>query len=178
MNKTARWVLAVIVVQAVLIGVYWSVEYQWTRRPGASEKLTTDPPQRLDQPMPSLTIRRPDGSAMVIASVARPTLIHIFATWCPPCRAELPGLLTLPNRHRVDVIAIALNDEWAEVERFLGDLKATNVFLGDAREIEGALGVRTLPVTFLVQPGGRMVLRFNSALDWTDGSFVQKWIGR
>ncbi len=170
MNKTTRWVLAVIAVQAVLIGVYWNIEHQ-----DGSEALLTDPPQRVDWRMPSLTVRRHDGGTMSIASVARPTLVHIWATWCPPCRAELPGLLTLPNRHPVDVMAIALDNEWPDVERFLGDLSTTNVLLGDAGKVKRALGIRTLPVTFLVQPGGLITLRFDGARDWTNASYVYSW---
>ncbi len=176
MKKTARWILAAIALQAVLIGVYWIIEHQRTHRLGASENLTTDPPHRVDLRMPSLTVRRQDGSQTVIASVARPTLVHVWATWCPPCRAELPGLLALPDHHSVDVTAIALDDEWTEVERFLDGISATNIFLGDAREIEDALGVRTLPVTFLVQPDSRITLRFDSARDWTDASYVESWV--
>jgi hypothetical protein len=84
-------------------------------------------------------------------------------------------LLTLPNRHPVDVMAIALDNEWPDVERFLGDLSTTNVLLGDAGKVKRALGVRTLPVTFLVQPGGLITLRFDGARDWTNASYVYSW---
>ncbi|WP_428261514.1 TlpA family protein disulfide reductase [Haliangium sp.] len=123
--------------------------------------------------MPALTVRRRDGGAVALAPFARPTLVHVWATWCPPCRAELPGLLALPSEHAVDVVAIALDDRWGDVDRFLDDLDASSVVLGSSEEVERVLGVRSLPVTFFVQADGRISLRFDGARDWTDEAFVE-----
>jgi len=39
------------------------------------------------------------------------------------------------------------------------------------------LGIRTLPVTFLVLPSGRAAYRFDGARDWSDETFLRSWIG-
>lgn len=173
MKKAARWALTVVALQGTLIGAYWQIERD--RQPTSSAALRTDPPERISQRSPKITVRAKDGSARAVASGAKPTLVHVWATWCPPCRSELPGLLSLPERFEVDVMAIALDRDWTEVERFLGDLSTADVYLGDAREVQAALGVGNLPVTFLVQPSGLMTLRFEGAQDWANSNYVGSW---
>ena len=174
MNRTARWTLSIAVVQAALLGLYWLVEHQ--RTPNAPESLGTEPPQHVDMPTPALTIRRRGGRSVPLTFSGRPTLVHIWATWCPPCRVELPGLLNMQSQHGIDVLAIALDENWGDVERFLGEQKASKVVLAASEDVERELAVRTLPVTFLFQERGRLVLRFDGARDWTDEAFVRTYI--
>lgn len=171
MNRTARWVLAIALLQAPAIGVYWFVEHQRTPKTGAS--LGTEPPQHVDMPMPSLTVVHRDGSRAELQSRGRRTLAHVWATWCPPCRAELPSPLELPSRHDVAVVAIALDPSWDDVVRFLGVLDSSDVVLAASQDVERVLGVRTLPTTFLVEADGRIVLRFDGARDWTDENLLR-----
>lgn len=174
MSRTARWVLVIALLQAVLVGAYWLVEHQ--RAPKVDEPLGTEPPRRVDGPMPSLAVVHRDGSGGELPSTGRRTLVHVWATWCPPCRAELPGLLAVPSQHDVDVVAIALDRSWEAVETFLGDMDSSKVVLAPSEDVERALGVRTLPVTFLVTAGGRIALRFDGARDWGDEVFVRTYV--
>ncbi len=176
MNRSARWVLAVVAVQVALIGIYWLVERDRSRDARVGSALGTDPPRQMDATFPALTLRRSDGRTVRLPAPNRPRLVHFWATWCPPCRAELPGLLQLGREHPVDVVAVALDEDWTKVHSFLRGRSAADVFLGNRREIEHRLGVRTLPVTFLVRPDGRSVYRFDGARDWTDSRYVRSWV--
>jgi hypothetical protein len=82
----------------------------------------------------------------------------------------------MQSRHGVDVVAIALDQSWDEVDRFLGNRNSSNVGLAESEDVERALSVRTLPVTFLVEADGRLVLRFDGARDWTDQAFVRTYL--
>lgn len=175
MNRTVRWILAVAMLQSAAIGLYWFVEHQ--RAPRTSASLGAEPPQHEEMPMPSLTVVHRDGSRSEPRFRGRRTLVHVWATWCPPCRAELPGLLELPSRHDVAVVAVALDPSWEDVVRFLGDADSSGVVLAASQDVERALGVRTLPATFLIEADGRIALRFEGARDWTDASFVRTYLG-
>jgi hypothetical protein len=89
-------------------------------------------------------------------------------------------LLKLPAQHSVEVVAIALDTGWADVDRFLGGADASSVVLiegqAERHSLTRALDVRRLPATFLVQAGGRITRRFDGARDWTDKVFVKAWI--
>ena len=71
---------------------------------------------------------------------------------------------------------MALDPGWASVDEFLGGLDARAVVLGNHRAVEAALGVWSLPVTFLVEPGGHLSLRFDGPRSWSDQTFVERWI--
>ena len=176
MNLTLRVVVAVAASQVVLVGIYWLVESGRTRHGGSGPALGVHRPQRVDERIKPLWVGARDGRRLNLRTLQRPTLVHFWASWCPPCRKELPALLALPDTHPLDVVAAALDREWADVDRFLGGPRRTTVFLADTAEVEAALGVRTLPVTFLVEPGGWLALRFEGARDWTDSAFLGTWI--
>jgi len=173
MNRTACWVVAIFILQAVFTGIYVLVEDQRAKSP--APLLPAEPPRRVDTVIPSLNLRRRDGSTLKVPQRGRRTLIHVWASWCPPCRAELPGLLELAREPALDVVAIALDESWVEVTRLLGDSDNSNVFLANDPHIERLLGIRNLPVTFLVADTGRTILRFDGARDWTSPR-VRDWL--
>ncbi len=174
MSRTGRWVLAVVAVQGALLGLYQLVEHR--RASDGEARLGTEPPQRLDRAIVPLVVRRRDGSTVELSSApTRPTIVHVWATWCAPCRAELPGLLALPAAYAIEVAAIALDRDWRDIDRFLGGFGQPRVFAAGEGAAE-ALGVTSLPVTFLLRDEGRTVLRFDGARDWTDEAFVEAYL--
>lgn len=176
MKRSVRWVLGLALIQATALGVYRLVEH--SRQAESVERLGTEPPQLIDQAMPTLTVRRRGGETLQLPSFERPTLLHVWATWCPACRSELPGLLAVQRKHDVAVVAIALDRSWDDVERFLGDVDSSSIVLGVGAEVQQVLDVSALPVTFLVEADARIRLRFDGARDWTDEAFVSTYIER
>jgi thiol-disulfide isomerase/thioredoxin len=169
-------VVALVVVQAALVVGYWLVERERSASRDSDSELGVADPSRVDGRVHRLTLTTHAGERFEWTAPERPTLLHFWATWCPPCRSELPGLLALPEQHGVDVVAVALDPQWGEVDRFFEGRAPAGVFLGDTHEIEADFGVHTLPVTLLVQPGGRIQLRFDGARDWTDARFTSAWM--
>jgi thiol-disulfide isomerase/thioredoxin len=176
MNRTGRIVLALVAAQAVLVGVFWWVERDRAPTGDSEAQLGVGAPAAVNGRMQGLWLTTREGERIEWKGSARPTLMHFWATWCPPCRAELPGILALAEDYPVDVVAVALDEEWADVDRFFAGRSPSGVFLGDSGEVERELGIRTLPVTYLVEPGGEIRLRFDGARDWTDTDFTSAWI--
>jgi len=175
-KRHARVLVAIVAVQSLLMGLYWLVERDREAIPRAQTPLGIGPPRRVDIAWPRLSLRTRNGKVVELAPSSRPTLIHFWATWCPPCGAELPGLLALPRKFPVNVVTVALDEEAADVDRFLGPHPEATVLLGDPREVESMLGVTTLPVTFLSRVEGRLALRFDGARDWTDEAFCEAFL--
>jgi len=113
------------------------------------------------QPMPAFLVNDIDGNPVSTASwKGKVVLLNFWATWCPPCRAEIPILIDLANRYkdRVQVVGISVDDGPEEVKQFVKDEGVNYPVLMASREILAEYGdVSALPTLFVVNPDGNVV---------------------
>lgn len=90
----------------------------------------------------------------------KPRLLNVFASWCVPCIAEAPHLMTL-RRAGVEIDAIAIRDTPDAVRRFLARNGDPYARIGDdkASAVQLALGSSGVPETFVIDGRGRIVLQ-------------------
>lgn len=99
-------------------------------------------------------------------------LVNIWATWCPPCVAELPALNRLQKRFKdkpFKIIALSTDrKKKAHVERaFKGlGLDALDLYLDPWHGSEAAFPLDVLPANFLIGPDGKVHAYLRSAVDW------------
>lgn len=108
-----------------------------------------------------------DGPPMALRSArGKVVLVHLFATWCEPCREELPALSHLAVRHAdsVSVLAIDVGEVDARVRRFFETLPVHfPVLLDRDRAVVRAWGVSALPTTIVLD--GNLHLRYRAVGD-------------
>lgn len=108
----------------------------------------------------------------------RVVLLNFWATWCAPCKEEMPTLQTLAEIEgdALAVLAIDVNEPAARVCRYL---QATGLQLPVLRDAEGdiarAWGVNVFPTTILVDPQGQARQVVLGAVDWT-GAEADGWL--
>lgn len=167
--RRAAVVLGLAAAQAGAVLLYRSVESQRAARtqgaPFAHERLTP-------RPAPELTFSTPDGTHHRLSKYrGKPVLLHFWATWCPPCKAELPALLALgrelEQQGGARVVALATDEDWGEVRRFFGGSVPPEVVREPAARAAAAFEVSVLPDTYLIGEDGRVLLRFGGARDWS-----------
>ena len=117
---------------------------------------------------PDLVATRHDGTQVSLAALrGRPVLVHFWATWCPPCRDELPGLLRTAAALDLELLAISVDDAWSELATFFAGAIPRAVVRPSAPGLHTRFGASTLPDSYLVDREGRLVLRIAGARDWT-----------
>ena len=103
---------------------------------------------------PAFSLPTIGGAAAALeAARGHVVLVHFFATWCKPCREELPALNRLAARAggNVTVLAIAVADTDRSVQRFLATTPVDFPILLDRdRAVAKAWNVATLPTTFVL----------------------------
>lgn len=120
----------------------------------------------LSGPQAGETRRVPDAGP---EGARGPLLVHFFATWCEPCRAELPALSRLAARQPgLRVVLIDVAEPEARVRRFFEEVSPPGPILMDQdRAAARAFGVEVLPST-LVFAGGQPLLAARGEVDWDD----------
>ncbi|MEM7048374.1 MAG: TlpA disulfide reductase family protein [Acidobacteriota bacterium] len=108
---------------------------------------------------------RPEKLAPRMAPV---TLVHFWATWCPPCITELPAIdrlsADLDDEPDFDLVMIAVDDTLEKVKPFVG--RRAEMMLYDPNwDVAHRYGTRKLPETYLVVDG-KVVHKWEGAVDW------------
>jgi len=91
----------------------------------------------------------------------KPAVINFFATWCPPCREEIPGFIEVYNKHRekgFELVGISLDIDTREnLPGFLMNYKiGYRILFGDLETAQAYGGVSALPTTFFVGKDGKI----------------------
>lgn len=99
----------------------------------------------------------------------RAVLINFWASWCEPCRAEMPSLQELSRAHSDTLVVLAVNLKESEptITRFV---QRTDLRLPVLRDADGAIarawGVRIYPSTVLIDAKGRVKSVVRGEVDW------------
>lgn len=100
----------------------------------------------------------------------KPLIINVWASWCPPCIAEMGSLERLAWSdlgQQFNVIGISTDDYPEAAKGFLRKSSATiNHYIDHQLELENMLGADHLPLTLLVDAKGRVLNKTVGARDW------------
>lgn len=126
------------------------------------------------RPTPAVQLPAQEGGTLSLADLqGRPVLLNFWASWCEPCRAEMPSLELLETRHAADglrVLAVNFRETDATVRRFIDSAGLTLGILRD-RDRDGAaaqaFGVRVFPSTVGIGRDGRARFVVVGEVDWT-----------
>ena len=121
-----------------------------------------------------------EGGAANLAPFAGKTIVlNVWATWCPPCRAELPSLQRLTGRldpARFAVVGLSIDEDPDYVREFLRETGvAYPNFLDRQRAVAGGLlQVDSYPQTLLIRADGSIGARIVGARDWDADAMLDK----
>jgi len=114
---------------------------------------------KANEPLPEFGFASCDGEAQSVADYqGQPLLINFWATWCPPCVRELPGLAELAEEQgdAVALLGISVDDDPDYVRTFLARNPLPYTLAWDSDGIATDLGIRSIPVTLAVDAAGKL----------------------
>jgi thiol-disulfide isomerase/thioredoxin len=108
----------------------------------------------------------------------RAVVLNFWATWCPPCKEELPSLQTLHEIGGGDPVVIGVNvrEPASQVRRYIAATGLTlPVVLDPQAELAKRFGVTAYPTTLLIAPDGQIRWRVVGEIDWA-GPEAWRWV--
>lgn len=132
------------------------------------------PPGAVNSAFPDLVLADlADGRARALAEYRGQALVvNLWATWCEPCRREMPSLERLSRAARargLTVIGITVDSDLNLAREFVlrHDLTFVNFSDPGMARSRASLGIKALPETFVIDKEGRIVGRLLGARDWS-----------
>ena len=107
----------------------------------------------------------------------RPMVLNVWATWCPPCRAEMPALAGLaadPKFKAIGgtVVCVSVDESSGTIRQFLQG-KDWGMTMLRATSTPPAFATNGIPATFLIAPDGQVVANQIGSAKWDDPSVVE-----
>lgn len=117
----------------------------------------------------ALPVTWPDGEEFTLGeAIEGPTVVNFFASWCPPCIAEMPDFEAVFQQvvGEVDFIGLAVQDRTADARRIVEETGVTYRWARDAAgDVASAAEVTQMPSTMFIDGDGEVVSVHSGALD-------------
>lgn len=128
--------------------------------------------QKLDAPAPEFALQDRQGRTVSLASLrGKIVFLNFWATWCGPCREEMPSLGELArsiDARDAVFLAVSVDESWDEVDAFFGKEPAPFIVLRDPdQKMATSYGTSKFPESFVIGPDGRLLYRIVGARDWS-----------
>ena len=155
MNKIARVILTVVLVLLLLpAGCFVSSE----SRDGGNVTVSVEG-TNVGNLAPDFQLRSLDGEFVSLGDLrGKPVLINFWATWCPPCRNEMPYLQGIYEEWSglgLEVLAINIGEDPSKVEEFMrGNNLSFAALLDIGQDVTEEYGITGIPATFFVDKDG------------------------
>lgn len=113
-------------------------------------------------PAPSWRLRDLDGNVVTSDQFkGKVVVVDFWATWCPPCRVEIPGYVELQEKYGDDgfvIVGVSLDQQGPSVVKAFANANGINypLVMGDEAVVSAFGGVEGIPTTFLIDRAGKI----------------------
>jgi len=129
--------------------------------------------QVLNQPMVprDFTLQLLSGASASLSSYkGKVVILNFWATWCPPCRAEMPSMENLYQRFKdngLEILAVNMGENPITVRLFIQNNRHTFPVPLDSNNRIGALyGVEAIPTSYILDRDGKIIARIVGSIHW------------
>ena len=169
-----RWLkeafVAFALVAVLAVGISKAVQHFGGKAERARSAVEAD---EMEYAAPAIKLPSRGGGEVDLAALhGKVVLVNFWATWCPPCREEMPSLTRLAQQFdpgSFEVLTVSVDDGWAPVDKFLAQPKTPfRVALDEGAKTSRIYGTTKFPESYLVDRDGKVRLKFVGPRNWMD----------
>ncbi len=127
--------------------------------------------------LPSFNMRNANGSAVNLNSFqGKKVMVNIWASWCPPCKREMPSIEKLyksVDTSKVAFVLLSLDDSFDEALRYVSSRKLNLPVYYPAENLPLLFNVQSIPNTFIFDESGKLVKHVEGADDFNTASYKE-----
>ena len=177
-----KWASFVFMALALLsVTVFWKIEKSRMEPLKAGDKAAAHPGG--EAPMqgkiaPDFNLPTLDGGTLRLADYkGKLVFLNIWATWCAPCREEMPSMQRLAEKLAggdFAMITISIDEKTEEVEKFVKELGLTfPVGMDPAQKVAADYKITGVPETYIISPDGVVTHHLIGPGDWDEPGIVR-----
>lgn len=160
--------LAVLLIIAGVAALFWMGQQTVNPQPTEAESAAA---QSQGQTAPDFTLTSLNGEPVSLSDYAgQVILVNLWATWCPPCKAEMPAINAFYEEYKGDgfvVLAVNSQEDVAIVQQFITEQGFSFPVVLDSRgEVMNQYQVRGLPTTFIIDRSGEIQYMHSGAITY------------
>ena len=150
----------------------------------SSAAFAADEPQTLtpmsdDIHAPVFELQGPAGEPQrLLDHRGKPVILNFWATWCPPCRAEMPSMQRAHETVTDEGISVIAVNVGEDAETIAGFLSETDIDFPIPMDVDSQVvqryPVKGLPTTFVIDPEGRLVYSATGEREWDDPALLDQ----
>ncbi len=166
-----------IAIVAICTALVWAIPARATPPDGALDRALADfgvIAPRVSMPAPGFSLAGLDGEQRSLSSNrGKIVLLHFWATWCPPCRKEMPLLHELEKEFAGQNFALMCvnvdRGNKAAVEKFIhGISQHFHTRLDPDGKVRNSYEVRALPTSYIIGRDGKIIGKIIGERDWAE----------
>jgi thiol-disulfide isomerase/thioredoxin len=126
--------------------------------------------------LPQFTVADAAGKTLDLASLkGQPVILNLWATWCAPCKAEMPILDAIAGENAGKLRLVTVSEDGKDgaekVAAFFADAKFAHLeqWLDPKQDLSFNMKVGDMPTTFIYDASGKEIARVTGAYDWEGG---------
>ncbi|MFT3676433.1 MAG: TlpA disulfide reductase family protein [Chitinophagaceae bacterium] len=126
--------------------------------------------------IPDLTLTSASGQSLSLASFrGKKVFVNLWATWCGPCREEIPSIQRLQAKidsSKTAFVMLSLDDNFEQAIKYATNNKMTLPVYAPATALPSLFQVQGIPVTYVFNEAGELIYRKDGAFDYDTPYFT------
>jgi thiol-disulfide isomerase/thioredoxin len=146
-----------------------------------AEKVVETPAIQSTEPtvsnLPSFSIINNKGEVADFTQFkGKRVFVNLWATWCPPCRVEIPSIQKLyakTDKNKAVFVMLSLDNNFETAKQFAAKTKLDIPIYYPAGNLPALFNVESIPVTFIFDEKGELIHRQEGAADYNTNQFIE-----